>query len=59
MDPRSQYVLRSRFLLNKTFEEMAQELGIQPKSVRMAVTRAKRKAKALILQALEQLEKEE
>ena len=59
LDPRSQYVLRSRFLLNKTFEEMAQELGIQPKSVRMAVTRAKRKAKALILQALEQLEKEE
>lgn len=53
LDPRSQYVLRSRFLLNKTFEEMAQELGIQPKSVRMAVTRAKRKAKALILQALE------
>ena len=38
LDPRSQYVLRSRFLLNKTFEEMAQELGIQPKSVRMAVT---------------------
>ena len=28
LDPRSQYVLRSRFLLNKTFEEMAQELGI-------------------------------
>lgn len=48
LDSRSQYLLNGRYILNKSYSEMADELGIKPESVRMAVTRAKRAAYALL-----------
>ena len=47
LDSRNQYLLRSRFILKKNYSEIAQELGIKPESVRMAITRAKRTANNL------------
>lgn len=48
LDERSKYLLSGRYILNKSYEEMGKELGIKPESVRMAVTRAKRAAYALM-----------
>ena len=48
LDERSRYLLSSRYILEQTFEEMAQELGVSSGSVRMLLTRAKRSALALI-----------
>ena len=42
LDPRSQAVLSGRHILGKTNAELAEELGIKPESVRMALTRARR-----------------
>ena len=44
LDPRSQYVLEARYILDKTDDEIADFLGIKPDSVRMALTRARKKA---------------
>jgi RNA polymerase sigma-70 factor (ECF subfamily) len=49
LDERSKYLLEGRYILNKETEEMASDLGIQPKSIRMALTRAKREAKKLMM----------
>ena len=46
LDERSQYLLRGRYILGKSYDELSRELGIQPQSVRMAVTRAKRIARS-------------
>lgn len=48
LDERSRYLLSSRYILEQTFEEMAQELGVSSGSARMLLTRAKRSALALI-----------
>lgn len=58
LDLRTKYILRSRYLENKSFQEIAASLGIQPKSARMALTRAKRKARAAILKELPDLDAE-
>ena len=52
LDQRTKYILYSRYLEKKSFQEIASSLNIQPKSARMALTRAKRKAKAAILKEL-------
>lgn len=44
LDERSKYLLESRYILEKSDEEMAQHLGIKPGSVRMALTRARKNA---------------
>lgn len=44
LDDRSRYLLRARFILKKSYAEMADELGVKPESVRMAITRARRTA---------------
>lgn len=48
LDPKSQYLLEGRYILKKSPEEMAHDLGIKTNSLRMALTRAKRLAKKLI-----------
>ena len=49
LDDRSKFILEGRYILEKSPEEMALSLGIKPDSFRMALTRAKRNAKKLIL----------
>ena len=44
IDKRSQYLLEGKYILGKSSAEMAIDLGIQPDSVRMALTRAKQTA---------------
>ena len=48
LDPRSQYVLEARYLLEKSTDEIASELNIKPDSVRMAISRARKKAYMLM-----------
>ena len=48
LDERSRYLLEARYILEKTDAEIAEDLGIQPKSVRMALTRARKTAKELM-----------
>lgn len=50
LGPNAQTILRGRFILNQSYAELSKTLNIKPESVRMAVTRAKREAKALLLQ---------
>ena len=49
LDARSQYLLEARYILNKSYDEIALDLNIKPSSVRVAMTRTKEKAKRLIL----------
>lgn len=49
LDQRSRYLLEGTYILEKSSEEIAADLGIKVSSIRMALTRAKRKAKVLIL----------
>lgn len=44
IDKRSQYLLEGRYILGKTSVDMTADLGIQPDSVRMALTRARQTA---------------
>lgn len=49
LDPRSQYLLEARYILEKPLDKMAEDLDMNPGSLRMFLTRAKRRAKALML----------
>lgn len=49
LDSRSQYLLEGRYILGKTTVEMAEDLGIKPGSVRMALTRARHTAYQFIM----------
>ena len=53
LDERSRFLLEGRYLLEKTLQELAQELDIKPDSVRMALTRARKAAYQLITNELE------
>lgn len=44
LDERSRYVLEGYYILEKTMPQLAEELGIKPESVRMALTRARKNA---------------
>lgn len=44
LDKKSQILLEGRFILGKSYETLADDLGMKPDSIRMAVTRAKRLA---------------
>lgn len=48
LDERYKYLLTGRYILHKSYLELGKELKIKPDSVRMAITRAKRKAYALM-----------
>lgn len=48
LDPRSRYLLEGTYILEKSAEEIAEDLGIKTSSIRMSLTRAKRKARMLI-----------
>ena len=50
LDPRSQYLLEARYILNKSFEEIAEDINLQSGSVRTAISRARKKARKLILE---------
>lgn len=51
LDERSRYLLEGRYILEKTNEEMARELGIKTASIRMSLTRARRDAFLLMHRA--------
>ena len=48
LDPKSRQLLDMKYSLEKSDGEIAVELGIQPASVRMALTRARGRLKAII-----------
>lgn len=50
--PRNQYILRAKYILEKSATEIAHELRIKPDSVRMALTRARKEAYILIEQEM-------
>ncbi len=52
LDERSRYLLEGRYILDRTNEELAQELNVKPASVRMALTRARKAAFELISEDL-------
>jgi RNA polymerase sigma-70 factor (ECF subfamily) len=52
LDEQTQYLLEARYILKKSYKEMAQDLGARPDSLRMAMTRARHKAKELINQEM-------
>lgn len=45
---KTRFLLEERYILHKTSNEIAEELGMTPESVRMAISRAKRKIRGLI-----------
>ena len=45
LDSKTQYLLSAKYLLNKSGKEIANELGMSSDNVRMALVRAKRKAR--------------
>lgn len=48
LTPRNQFILRAKYILEKSSSEIAHELRIKPESVRMALTRARKEAYILI-----------
>lgn len=48
LDQRSQFILSSRYILEQSFEEIGNALGVAPSSVRMMLTRSKRAAIKLL-----------
>lgn len=48
LDERSKFVLSGRYILDRSFDELAQDLNVSPASVRMMLTRAKRAALELM-----------
>lgn len=48
MDEKTRYILEAKYILEKSDTEMADDLGIKPESVRMALTRARKEAFRLI-----------
>ena len=53
LDERSRCLLEGRYLLDKTNEELAQELHVKPDSIRMALTRARKAAFQLLSEEVE------
>lgn len=52
LDEKSRYLLEGRYILRKSPEEMAADLGIKVASLRMALTRARRHAKQLMTEEM-------
>ena len=48
LDAKSRYLLQARYFLSMEDGEIASEIGVKPNSVRMELTRARRKARALL-----------
>lgn len=53
LDERTRQLLEGRYLSDKTDDELSKELGIKISSVRMALTRARKKAYKLLLDKIE------
>jgi len=51
LDVRSRYVLELKYVLDKTDKEIAFDLGVQPSSVRMIVSRARQKLNKIVKEA--------
>lgn len=48
LDSRTKFILESKYILEKNDSEIAKDLGIEPASVRMALSRARKKAHDLM-----------
>lgn len=53
LDQRTQYILEARYILEKSPTEIARDLEIKPESVRMALTRARKKAYSLLIKEMD------
>lgn len=53
LDERNRYLLRGRYILELSVEEMAKELKIKPASIRMALTRARKIAYQMLTEELQ------
>lgn len=53
LDERTRHLLEGYYILGKPMTELAGELGIKPESIRMALTRARKKAYELLEEELE------
>ena len=51
LDERSRYILEKHYILGQSDAELARELGVQPQSVRMALSRARKSALKRIKEA--------
>ena len=49
LPPRDWVVLEGRYILGYSYEELAQQLGLTQENIRMIVSRAKEKARRLLL----------
>lgn len=47
LDDKTKFLLSSRYILEKSYAEIASDLNVKPESARMALTRARRAALAL------------
>ena len=47
LDDKTKFLLSSRYILEKSYAEIANDLNVKPESARMALTRARRAALAL------------
>lgn len=48
LDRRTRYILEARYFMGLSFDEIAEDIGVQPDSARMALSRARNNAKDLL-----------
>ena len=48
LDRRTRYILEARYFMGMSFEEIAEDIGVQPDSARMVLFRARNTAKDLL-----------
>ena len=51
----TRWLLEARYILDYSDSELAREMGVKPTSVRMALTRARKKARAMLRPELEKM----
>ena len=55
LDEDTRWLLEARYILDYSDSELAREMGVKPTSVRMALTRARKKARAMLRPELEKM----
>ena len=56
LDPRSQYLLKARYFLEMNQDEIADELHIKPDSVRMEMSRARKRVRQLLTEKFDMVD---
>ena len=55
LDEDTRWLLEARYILDYSDSELVREMGVKPTSVRMALTRARKKARAMLRPELEKM----